>query len=103
MITVPTHKRHKSPFETIYVFTSGREIVIVQIHSTKDFEGVIMTTAKWPPIQGRSRIYAMMLQDLMKRGVCRRVVEMLLEVAACLIYITSPSKLTCTSPVSMPF
>jgi hypothetical protein len=50
MITVPTHKRHKTPSEhskTIYVFTSGRVIVIVQIHSTKkDFEWVKMATAK---------------------------------------------------------
>jgi hypothetical protein len=37
-----------------------------------------MTTAKSPSIQERSRI--IMLQDLMKRGVCRRAVEMLLEV-----------------------
>jgi hypothetical protein len=36
MITVPTHKRHESPFKhskTIYVFTSGPVIVTVQIHS----------------------------------------------------------------------
>jgi len=63
-----------------------------------------MTTAKLPSIQECSRIYAIMLQDLMKRGVCRRAVEMLLEVvAASLIFIKSSSKLTCTSPVSMPF
>jgi hypothetical protein len=38
MITVLTHKRHKRPFKhskTIYVFTSGRVIVHVQIHSRK--------------------------------------------------------------------
>jgi hypothetical protein len=38
MITVPTHKSHKSPFQhskTIYVFTSGQVIVTVQIHSRK--------------------------------------------------------------------
>jgi hypothetical protein len=44
MITVPTHKRHKSPFKhskTIYIFTSRPVIVTVQIHSRKkDFEGV---------------------------------------------------------------
>jgi hypothetical protein len=44
MITIPTHKRHKSAFKhskTIYVFTSGPVIVSVQIHSRKkDFEGV---------------------------------------------------------------
>jgi hypothetical protein len=38
MITVPTHKRQKSSFKhskTIYVFTSGRGIVTVQIDSGK--------------------------------------------------------------------
>jgi hypothetical protein len=38
MITVPTHKRHKSPFKhskTFYVFTSGPVIVAVQIQSRK--------------------------------------------------------------------
>jgi hypothetical protein len=38
MITVPTHKRHESSLKhskTIYVFTSGRVIVTVQIHSRK--------------------------------------------------------------------
>jgi hypothetical protein len=38
MITVPTNKRHKSPFQlsnTIYVFASGRVIVSVQIHIRK--------------------------------------------------------------------
>jgi hypothetical protein len=47
MITVPTHKRHKSPFKdpkTIYVFTSGRVIVNVQIHSRKK----ILEGLKWP-------------------------------------------------------
>jgi hypothetical protein len=37
MVTVPTHKRHKSPFErskTIYVFTSGPVIVTVHIHAS---------------------------------------------------------------------
>jgi hypothetical protein len=38
---------------------------------------VKMTTAKSPSIQEGSRIYAILLQDLMKRGVCRHVVEML--------------------------
>jgi hypothetical protein len=51
MITVSTHKRHRSPFKhskTIYVFTSGQVIVTVQIHSRKKaFKGVKMTTAKW--------------------------------------------------------
>jgi hypothetical protein len=38
MITVATHKRHKSPMKhskSIYVFTSGPVIVTVQIHSKK--------------------------------------------------------------------
>jgi hypothetical protein len=30
-----------------------------------------MTTAKWTSIQERSKIHAILLQDLMKRGVCR--------------------------------
>jgi len=30
-----------------------------------------MTTAKWTSIQERSRIYAILLQDVTKRGVCR--------------------------------
>jgi uncharacterized protein YutE (UPF0331/DUF86 family) len=38
-----------------------------------------MATAKSTSIQERSRIYAIMLQDLMKRSVCRRAVEMLLQ------------------------
>jgi hypothetical protein len=81
MITVPTHKRHKTPSEhskTIYVFTSGRVIVIVQIHSTKkDFEWVKMATAKMDINNSEhSRIHAFSLQDLMKRRVCRCGVEM---------------------------
>jgi hypothetical protein len=38
MIALPTQKHHKSPFthsKTIYVFTSGRIIVTVQIHSRR--------------------------------------------------------------------
>jgi hypothetical protein len=38
MITIPTHKCHKNPFKlskTIYIFTYGRVIVTVQIHSRK--------------------------------------------------------------------
>jgi hypothetical protein len=41
-------------------------------------EGFKTTTAKLTPIQECSRIYTIMLQDLMKRGVCRHAVEMLL-------------------------
>ncbi len=47
MITIPTHKCDKSPFKhskTIYVFTSRRVIVIVQIHSKKK----ILKGLKWP-------------------------------------------------------
>jgi hypothetical protein len=40
-----------------------------------------------------------MLQDLMKRGVCRRAVEMLLEVTACLIVIKSPSNSDAIPPL----
>jgi hypothetical protein len=43
----------------------------------KDFGGVKMTTAKSTSVQERSRIYAILLQDLMKKDVCRRAVEML--------------------------
>jgi len=38
-----------------------------------------MTTAKWTSIQGRSMIFAIMLQDLMKRGVRKCGVEMPLD------------------------
>jgi hypothetical protein len=34
-----------------------------------------MTAANWTSIQGRSRIDAILLQDLMKRDVCRCEVE----------------------------
>jgi hypothetical protein len=34
-----------------------------------------MTTAKWTSIQDRSRIDGILLQDSMKRGVCRCGVE----------------------------
>jgi hypothetical protein len=75
MMTVPTHKRHKSRFKhskTIYVFTSGRVIVTVQIHSRKK----LLKTLKWPlqnqpSIPESSRICTILLQDLVKRGVCR--------------------------------
>jgi hypothetical protein len=36
-----------------------------------------MTTAKWVSIQEHSRVYTILLQDIMKRGVCRCEVEML--------------------------
>ncbi len=47
MITVPTHKRQKSPFKhskAIYIITSGQGIVTVQIHSRKK----ILKGLKWP-------------------------------------------------------
>jgi hypothetical protein len=47
MITVPTHKRHKSPFKhskTIYIFTSGAVVVNVQIHSWKK----VLKALEWP-------------------------------------------------------
>ncbi len=82
MITVPTHKRHRSPFKlskSIYVFTSGPVIVTVQIYGRKKvLKGVKMTTAKTTSIEESSRICTIVLQDLMKRGVCKRAVEMLL-------------------------
>jgi hypothetical protein len=77
MITVPTHKHQKIPFKhskTIYVFTSGRVIVIVQIQSRKKkrFKGLKWPLQKEPSILESSRICPILLQDLMKRGVCRR-------------------------------
>ncbi len=58
MITILAHKRRKSPFKhsktSYYVFTCGRVIVIVQIHSRKTIlKGVKMTTAKWTSIEER--------------------------------------------------
>jgi hypothetical protein len=51
MITLATHQHQKKSLlntqKTIYVVTSGRVIVTVQIHSRKRaFKGVKMTTAK---------------------------------------------------------
>jgi hypothetical protein len=74
MITVPTHKYHKSTFKhskTICVFTSERVIVTVQIHSKNN----------GPLILERSRICTILLQDLMKRDVCWCGVEMLLQLS----------------------
>jgi len=59
---------------------SGRVIVTVQIHSRKKaFKEIKMTTAKWTINTGEqsSRICSILLQDLIKRGVCRCEVEML--------------------------
>jgi len=47
MITVPTHKRHKSPFKhskTIYVFTFRWVIVTIKIHTRKK----TLKGLKWP-------------------------------------------------------
>ncbi len=81
MITVPTHKCHKSSFKhskTSYVFTSGRVIFTVQIHRRKE----LLKGLKWPLQNGplipqNSRISVIVLQDLMKWNVCQRGVEML--------------------------
>ncbi len=81
IITLPTHQRHKSPLKhskTIYVFTSGRVLVTVQIHSRKQF----LKGLKWPLQYGplvpeSSKICAILLQDLMKRGDCLCGVETL--------------------------
>jgi hypothetical protein len=81
MITVPTHKRHKSPFKhwkTIYVFTSRAVIVNVQFHSTKKVLKGLNDHCKNDVNTGAQQIHAILLQDLMKRGVCKRAVEMLL-------------------------
>jgi hypothetical protein len=80
MITVPTHKRQNSKMslqslsKTIYVFTSGQVIVTVQILSRNHlFKGLKMTTAHGPSTPGRAtnRVCAILLEDLMKRGVCQ--------------------------------
>jgi hypothetical protein len=73
MITAPTHKRHKSPFKhskTIYVFTSRPVIVSVQIHRRKQI-------CRGENDHCTIDINTGAQQDLMKRGVCRRAVEML--------------------------
>jgi hypothetical protein len=61
MITVPTHKRHYSPFKTLkdhlcfYIWTSNSHCPNPYLVE-KSFKGVKMTTAKWTSIQERSRI-----------------------------------------------
>jgi hypothetical protein len=75
MITVLTHKCYKCPFKhskTMYVLTSGWLIVSVQIHSRKK---KLSRGLKWPLQNGtsiprRSMTCAILMQDLMKRGVC---------------------------------
>jgi len=75
MIIVPTHKRQKSPFKhskTIYIFTYGRVIVSVQIHSRKKIlKGVKMTTAKWTINTGVQQDLGYHVARFMKRDVCR--------------------------------
>jgi hypothetical protein len=79
MIIVPTHNRHKSPFEqskAIYIFISGRVTVTVQIHNRKK----ILKGFKWPL---QNQINTVVQQDLCypaarfnEWGVCRCWVEM---------------------------
>jgi hypothetical protein len=59
---VPTHKCHKSAqhSNTIYVFSSGRVIVTVEIHIRKKFfKGVNMTTANGPLIPEHTAGFAL--------------------------------------------
>jgi hypothetical protein len=81
MISVTTHKRHKSPFKhskTIYVFTSGQVLVTVQIHNRKKLlKGLKWPVQNGPSILESSTICAILQQDVMKRAVCRCQVEML--------------------------
>ncbi len=68
MITVTTHSRHKSSFKhskTIYVFTSELEWYLQNGHQYGSKAGFTLSCCK----------------DLMKRGVCRCAVEMLLVFA----------------------
>ncbi len=91
MIIVPTHKRHKSPFKQsktilyLYIWTSSH---CPNPQQKKDFEGVKMTAANWTSIQGRSRIDAILLQDLMKRCVCRCEVEDALSTCVSIVNTT---------------
>jgi hypothetical protein len=77
MIIVRTHKCDKSPFKhskTIYVFTSGRVIVTIQIHSRrKAFKGVKNDHCKMDHEYQRAAagFAPILLQDLMKMDVCR--------------------------------
>jgi hypothetical protein len=72
----PTHKRHNSPLSTQPSFLS---LHLEYSLSKSGVEGLKMTTAKWTSIPERSRIYGILLQDLMKRGACRCGMEMLLR------------------------
>ncbi len=60
MITVPSHKRHKSPFKQskdhlyLYIWTSNSHCPNPQWNFF--FKGVKMTAAKWTSIQERRRV-----------------------------------------------
>jgi hypothetical protein len=76
MITVRTHKRQNSPLTTQWAFVS---LHLEYSLSKSRVEGHKMTPAKWTSIPDHNTIYAILLQDLMKRGACRCGVEMLLR------------------------
>jgi hypothetical protein len=69
MIIVPTHKCHKSPFQhskIIYVFTSKRVIVTMQLHNRIVFlKGLKWTLQNGPLILYTNKIFIILLQDLM--------------------------------------
>ncbi len=76
IITMPTHNHHKIPFKhpkTIYVFTSGplKVTACPNTQQKKGLKGVKMTSSKLKSIPEQRRSYAVLLQDLMKRSVCR--------------------------------
>jgi hypothetical protein len=56
----------------------------------KILKGVKMTIAKWTSVQERSRNYAILLEDLMRRGVCRRAVKMLLGYSHIFVKLYTP-------------
>ncbi len=80
MITIPTRKHHKSPFKhskTIYIWRSSSHCPNQQYKN--DFKWLKSSLQNGhQSIGDRIRIYTILLQDLMKRGVCRCGVEMLL-------------------------
>jgi hypothetical protein len=85
MVTVTTHSRHKSSFKhskTIYVFTSGRVVVPLHVHSRKK----ILKELEWYLQNGhqygsKAGFTLSCCKDLMKKGNCRCAVEMLLVFA----------------------
>jgi len=82
MVTVPTHKRHYSPFKTLkdhlcfYIWMSNS-------HCPNPYlVGFFVKGLKWPLQNGHqyrsaAGYSAILLQDLMKRGVCGCGVDML--------------------------